>query len=763
MANDSTNAGQVSSEQDTTAINDGYFAETQGDGDAFFGPEQLAQAGAAGAPVVVPVPPDQNVIRVHVNPGEILELSSPFDPGATLLGREADGNLAIRVGDVTVILVGFVDANAAAPVVVETSDGQPVDIAVLLASTDPAIDIQTAAGPGEGPQGQGADNTGAILAQLGGGNGLGGLNAVGAQDQTQLSYGTIDNAIRLDREDTLATTTGTTFKGLAEPFLRDPFNDTTFSNFTTFFTNYKTDVNGTGDAWADFKGTAANGVDFESYLEHTSFTNLVTHTSDISEPLYIDVNALTPIIEAMTSDQHHLHIDPATVDGQGHATTVFVRRDGDDALIMVIHAHAASTELADDTQGSSGNYQIDSYLINRLDHPDAGQDILDLNIPFVIPHPLGEGSEEPPQEIPPTTGTVQVQIQDDIPIVGETDYYSFLHASSYKDALSCFDFLTHGKVSDFISLTHDAGQVDEDYIFGNRDKDNAAGPDKDDVRGDTIGDRFVVGQLHVNFGADGPSGKIPEGDWPSKTNPLFTDANPQALHIDGYEEGTKVPGLTSHGHELFVLTHETIGTIEVLQVGYTLTKETPGDDTPSGEGARTLTDTSSCDVVVFTLLLQTGPNLPFIPFGGFVFDQSGPLDHPVVGTVESNLQLLFPIIATDDDGDHPVDPLNIVINVNDDAPTFQITYTNEDPTNCERGDGPVTEGFALTGLPTTHVDHYTTTDFGHVDEDWLDASARKAALVVANGQGNHDLDGNGARSSTAPTVRRTRRTTAIWR
>ena len=142
MANDSTYAGQVASEQDTTPINDGYFADAQGE-DAFFGPEQLAQAQK-----VVPMPPDQIVVRVQVNPGEILELSAPFDPGVTMLGREADGNLAIRVGDVTVILVGFVEANAAAPVVVETSDGRPIDIATLLASTDPAIDIQTAAGPG---------------------------------------------------------------------------------------------------------------------------------------------------------------------------------------------------------------------------------------------------------------------------------------------------------------------------------------------------------------------------------------------------------------------------------------------------------------------------------------------------------------------------------------------------------------------------------------------------------------------------------------
>ena len=142
MANDSTNPGTISSEQDATPTNETFFTDMQGE-DAFFGPEQLAQATEK----VVPVPQGENVIRVQVNPGEIIELSSPFDPGATLLAREGDGNLAIRVGDVTVILQGYVDANQASPVVIQSSDGQPIDIAILLASTDPTIDIQTAAGP----------------------------------------------------------------------------------------------------------------------------------------------------------------------------------------------------------------------------------------------------------------------------------------------------------------------------------------------------------------------------------------------------------------------------------------------------------------------------------------------------------------------------------------------------------------------------------------------------------------------------------------
>ncbi len=83
-------------------------------------------------------------------------------------------------------------AGQAAPVI-EASNGQPLDIATILASTDPNIDIQTAAGPAAGPQGQGADNTGAFLTQFGAGAGLGGFTGAGAQDGTDgIGGGTVD-------------------------------------------------------------------------------------------------------------------------------------------------------------------------------------------------------------------------------------------------------------------------------------------------------------------------------------------------------------------------------------------------------------------------------------------------------------------------------------------------------------------------------------------------------------------------------------------
>jgi len=135
----------------------------------------------------VVVPEGQNVVREPVTPGEIVEL--PFPADAQFLARIADGNLAIKVGDVTVILQGYVEAAGQTPPVIEAANGQPLDIATILASTDPNIDIQTAAGPAAGPQG--ADNTGAILTQFGEGAGLGGFTGVGALDATELAGGGI--------------------------------------------------------------------------------------------------------------------------------------------------------------------------------------------------------------------------------------------------------------------------------------------------------------------------------------------------------------------------------------------------------------------------------------------------------------------------------------------------------------------------------------------------------------------------------------------
>jgi choice-of-anchor C domain-containing protein len=737
MANDSTSAG-VSSSVDTTTANENYFTDMQGE-DAFFGPEQLAQADTEK---VVSVPQGQNVIRVQVNPGEIIELSSPFDPGATLLAREGDGNLAIRVGDVTVILQGYVDANQAAPVVVQTSDGQPIDVAVLLASTDPAIDIQTAAGPGEtGQGGQGADNTGAILSQLQGGNGLGGFDGVGAQDGTTLKYGLIDNSIQLDRDDNNLLLAGLTpFPGVQEPFLRDPFktDDGSWSSFADFLSDYTDYINDNKDntdkqgnpapgGWADFTGTQADTSDAAGFLAATSYTVAVPHSSTTPERLeFWDGSQFFPGAVPTSNGEQ---LEARYLESGNEPTTVLLVRPSDGAIVMVFHIL--------EQEASTGDFHVQVVLVNRLDHLHEGQDV--LTVEFSTRIPIENGGEEQPEEqfqqqseSPYDEGPYceepqykdgpdsSVDVLDDIPEAHGAHYASFLHATSYKDALSCLAAFTGGKIDDFV-VTTDGGHVDEDYIFGgNHDKDNANGPDSDPARGDEFGDRFVVGILDINFGADGPSGKIPDPSKPALGDILFGPKEP-ALTVD-LCEGDTFPGVTSGGHELKVLEKTTsLFGVEIVTVGYCDTS-----DNAKGYGN---------DVVVFTLVLQANPNVPL--FGAFAFEICGPIDHPIGSAAETTLPLNIPVLATDDDGDHPLEDVNITILVNDDAPRIKdveyISWKGGIPP-CE--DEPV-PSLTLSGAggnsSTIESDQY-----GMVDEDWLHGS-KKNDLTP----GNHDKDGNG--------------------
>src|SRR5690242_16617462 len=105
---------------------------------------QLAAAPAADLPpfddaltrpfdaAQVVIPEGENVVREPVTPGEIVEL--PFPAESQFLARIDNGNLAIKVGDVTVILQGYVEAAGQTAPVIEAANGQPLDIATILAS-----------------------------------------------------------------------------------------------------------------------------------------------------------------------------------------------------------------------------------------------------------------------------------------------------------------------------------------------------------------------------------------------------------------------------------------------------------------------------------------------------------------------------------------------------------------------------------------------------------------------------------------------------
>jgi hypothetical protein len=162
--------------------------------------EQGHVTQSAAAPVVVQVPQGTDVVRVQVTPGETIQLPFPIDAVVARLGD--NGNLAVKVGNVTVILVGYADATSQAEVNIIGTDARPMDVAAVLASTDPNLDIQTAAGPGAGDAGAGVDNNGGLFSPFDPATGIGGLTAIGGLDPTALNYNLIQrDFVELIEED----------------------------------------------------------------------------------------------------------------------------------------------------------------------------------------------------------------------------------------------------------------------------------------------------------------------------------------------------------------------------------------------------------------------------------------------------------------------------------------------------------------------------------------------------------------------------------
>src|SRR5260221_7246207 len=107
---------------DTTKAQDrfpdsGQLAEVTG------APAPAQPAAIPGVPhgeVHVAMPAGQTVVRVQVAPGETIDL--PFD--GTMAAKFGDqGNLAVKVGDQTIILLGYGEANQEQSVTLHDSHG----------------------------------------------------------------------------------------------------------------------------------------------------------------------------------------------------------------------------------------------------------------------------------------------------------------------------------------------------------------------------------------------------------------------------------------------------------------------------------------------------------------------------------------------------------------------------------------------------------------------------------------------------------------
>ena len=422
MANDaSTQIPQSSHEADMGAAHDADYTAVQV---AEATPQQQPATPDAsvrdGKTVHVQIPQGETVVRVPVQPDDVVILPPPFDSAHEqgMAAKEGNGNLAIKVGDITVILQGYIDAEADPqhPVTIDGSDGQPIDIATVLASTDPNLDIQTAAGPAAGAQG--ADNGGAIFAALAGGPGLGGFNAVGVLDQTELNYKLIDNSIRQEIELTqtnnpegppLVIGVLPPQQQLFQAFLHDPIlthsqmaGHVDFNSFINGFQGSGGEFAGFTNSSADFDGTQAKaGAENEHAVGHILVD---PSTSDA-----VDISLTTTGLAAqhLKSDgvelQYVISDNGDTIFGfRGDGTTT-----GDGALVLVIHVNAATLTPGTTIQ----DFPVDFYLVNRLDDPNGGTQ-QDLNVTF----------DATSADDRTGNGTITETIVDDNPIAANDSY-----------------------------------------------------------------------------------------------------------------------------------------------------------------------------------------------------------------------------------------------------------------------------------------------------------------------------------------------------
>jgi Ca2+-binding RTX toxin-like protein len=154
---------------------------------------QLTVADAAR----VTLPQGQRVVVVPVAPGERVEL--PTDSADGLLAELGpQGNLAIVVDGRTIILQGYAAANEESPVTIVTNDGDRIDVAAVIAETDPSLNIQTAAGPAAGsPGADGGDGGSGIFVPFPAGAPLGGFDGEGVLGATALQYKLIDTSAKI--------------------------------------------------------------------------------------------------------------------------------------------------------------------------------------------------------------------------------------------------------------------------------------------------------------------------------------------------------------------------------------------------------------------------------------------------------------------------------------------------------------------------------------------------------------------------------------
>jgi T1SS-143 domain-containing protein len=529
----------------------------------------------------VQIPAGAEIVRIQVTPGQTIQLPFPQDRMIARLD-DGNGNLAVKVGDVTVILQGYIEATAEADVILVDSTGAEVDVAAVVAATDPTIDIATAAGPGAGDQGTGVDNNGGVFSPFDPRLGIGGLNAIGGLNPTELQYPLIQREFeqfetdeeeidtvptlvsltpgRVVNEDDLGGRQESSLAKALEPFpshIIDDLDGALPGQYNVWWGNAPDQGNDPFDTTDNEDGSDqpgltdnANGIDQDREPLTSTAIASVNFFGDVPGHLSFENAGTSPILDqlnamGLTSHSHLLQYlilpgladDPNTAEDEAHGETlvayyVETYGNGEESYSYFSVVFTIALREFEGTDPIS-DFNIDFTIYGVIDNVpginDANGNILDaldIDVPFFMVDSGGSSVQVP-------EGTLIFKDIDDVPSFGSLTY-DWVELGEEGGA-----WLPVGKNPTDTDIEHDetpgAQGQEEQNAQNNASQVNqalaAAGLDGVTPIG------AALTQITVSFGADGRAGTYDEGGYTGNKEAgktVFTedgDANATAFQL----------------------------------------------------------------------------------------------------------------------------------------------------------------------------------------------------------------------------------------
>jgi hypothetical protein len=659
----------------------------------------MVQEAAATEPTnFVDLPKGNTVILLPVQPGQTVRL--PTDSADGVLAKIGpEGNLALVVDGRTIILQGFLKANDQSPVKLVTNDGDDVNVADLIAATDPSLDIQTAAGPASGDTGD-TDGSGIYIPFLAG-PGLGGIGAEGILDPTALQYRLIDDENKefvLDEEGNV--TFDITFDILGgivnEDDLHGTFDEPDLPQLASAFVlggkgGHNNGTNGEGndpfdttdreDEPGDEDGIDDNGDHVDPDREPLSTVATIKANFPGS-----GAGTLTLDLDNLPSDlrSHGELVSFVLIPGLGAGDEIIGFIDDGDGTYE-LGERLVLTVKADTNLSPTGEFHVTFTLWDQIDHaaPDADEnlepDLLGANEQiFGLPVHFnldGGGAH--------AESTLPLGVEDDIPFFGKV-----IGCEIPIDIVCTTPEITHDETR---GVDYDADDVNiHNFWVQCLGKQLACSiieggyelPSKCETEGTLKG--AAKTQVHVSFGADGPAVFIEDSADKNARNSIFGE-------LEDREQGDE-NGENEHPFELFMVkvgtpvdskadpVTEGDLTIDEQATNTTVYWDDKNPELPvfiDQIDAHTIVgyvNAPNCEegtdkVAVFTLYIDDNGCLSFYQYHQLNHDIDGKSyadkDDSLFITDPDGNPLIY-IRATDYDGDHAIQPVGLEIQ--DDGP-----------------------------------------------------------------------------------------------